>query len=63
VLYPVGVASELTIVWLAMPEIKDSGMLQYSMPNFINFGFDYYSICILISLVSDAAGYHLRSSS
>ncbi|GAX77448.1 hypothetical protein CEUSTIGMA_g4893.t1 [Chlamydomonas eustigma] len=50
VMYPVGVASELTMVWLALPEIKASGMLRYSMPNAINFGFNYYSICILISL-------------
>ena len=51
VLYPVGVASELTMVWLALPAIKASGMLSYPMPNVFNFGIDYYTICIIISLI------------
>lgn len=49
-LYPLGVASELTMVYLAMPTIRDSGMWSIRMPNAYNWGFDYYWACILAVL-------------
>ena len=51
VLYPLGVASELTMVWLALPYIKSSKIWSYPMPNALNFGFDYYVACLLVCLV------------
>ena len=51
VLYPLGISSELALVWLALPHIKSSGLLSYPMPNALNISFDYYSVCILASLV------------
>lgn len=51
VLYPLGVASELTMVYLALPYIKSSKMWNYPMPNALNFGFDYYIACLLVCLV------------
>lgn len=49
-LYPWGVASELTMLYLALPTIKRTRMLSVAMPNTLNFAFDYYSLCILIML-------------
>ena len=51
VLYPLGVASELTMVWLALPYIRSSKMWNYPLPNALNFGFDYYIACLLVCLV------------
>eukprot|EP01024_Parvocaulis_polyphysoides_P061706 TRINITY_DN685_c0_g1_i4.p1 TRINITY_DN685_c0_g1~~TRINITY_DN685_c0_g1_i4.p1 ORF type:complete len:198 (-),score=9.49 TRINITY_DN685_c0_g1_i4:28-621(-) len=41
VLYPLGVASELTMVYLAIDKIRQSGMWSISLPNSWNFGFEY----------------------
>eukprot|EP01026_Neomeris_dumetosa_P061405 TRINITY_DN57986_c0_g1_i3.p3 TRINITY_DN57986_c0_g1~~TRINITY_DN57986_c0_g1_i3.p3 ORF type:complete len:228 (+),score=9.62 TRINITY_DN57986_c0_g1_i3:50-733(+) len=51
VLYPLGVASELTMVYLAMDTIKRSGMWSIQLPNKWNFGFEYYYFvwfCLLL---------------
>lgn len=48
VLYPVGVASELTMAYLALPTIKATRLWNYPMPNKLNFAFDYYVVCLLI---------------
>lgn len=50
VLYPLGVASELAMVWLALPKIRASHLWEYPMPNNINMSFSYYWACILIAL-------------
>lgn len=50
-LYPIGVSSELTMVWLALPYIRSKGLLSLTLPNRINFGFDYYLFCVLGMLV------------
>ena len=50
-LYPLGVAGELTMVWLALPTIRRDRPWSLAMPNAINFGFDYYIICIILCLV------------
>jgi len=50
VLYPLGVSSELAMAWLALPTIKSQHIWSISLPNFINFGFSYYILCILIAL-------------
>ncbi|CAD7701272.1 unnamed protein product, partial [Ostreobium quekettii] len=42
VLYPVGVSSELAMVFLALPTIKASRMWSIDMPNTYNFAFDYH---------------------
>ncbi|KAK9816955.1 hypothetical protein WJX72_007375 [[Myrmecia] bisecta] len=47
VLYPLGVASELTMAYLAMPTVKKSHLWNISMPNAVNFSFDYYYLCWL----------------
>ena len=39
------------MVWLALPYIRSSGMLSYPMPNKLNISIDYFTICIIISLV------------
>lgn len=47
ILYPLGVASEMTMVYLAMPVIRKERPLSFSMPNSFNFAFDYYYFCWL----------------
>ena len=48
VLYPLGVSSELTMAWLAMPVIKAKRIASIAMPNAANFAFDYYLACWVI---------------
>ena len=45
VLYPLGVASELAMVYLALPTIRKSKMWSATMPNSLNIGFDYPLLC------------------
>ena len=47
-LYPLGVSSELTMAWLAMPVIRAKQLWSVGMPNRANFAFDYYLACWLI---------------
>ncbi|EFJ42903.1 hypothetical protein VOLCADRAFT_83422 [Volvox carteri f. nagariensis] len=47
-LYPLGVASELTMVRLALPAIRSSRVGCIDMPNSFNFGFDYWLFCLLV---------------
>lgn len=47
VLYPFGVGSEMTMARLAMPVIRDRGLLSLRMPNALNYSFDYYWFCWL----------------
>lgn len=47
VLYPLGVGSELTMAYLALPTIKATRPLSVYMPNSANFSFDYYTFCLL----------------
>lgn len=44
-LYPLGVSSEMTMAYLALPIIKAKRPLSISLPNKLNFGFDYYWAC------------------
>ena len=48
VLYPLGVSSELTMAWLAMPVIKAKHIGSIAMPNAANFAFDYHTACWVI---------------
>lgn len=48
VLYPLGVASELAMVWLAMPELRARHVWEISLPNAWNFGFSYWVVCYII---------------
>ncbi len=50
VLYPLGVSSELTMVWLAGPWVKRQRLLSLDLPNRLNFGFDYYLVCWVVVL-------------
>lgn len=50
-LYPLGVASELTMVYLALPTIHRDRPWSISMPNALNFSFDYYWLCIILSVI------------
>ena len=57
VLYPLGVSSELTMAWLAMPLIRAKRIGSVAMPNPANFAFDYYTACwVIIALYLPGAG-------
>lgn len=45
VLYPLGVSSELAMVWLALPELRRTGKWSVDLPNPLNFGFSYTVAC------------------
>ncbi|KAL4519699.1 hypothetical protein Ndes2526B_g01727 [Nannochloris sp. 'desiccata'] len=47
VLYPLGVASELSMVWLAIPALRATDTWGVSMPNPYNIGFSYWIGCLL----------------
>ena len=49
-LYPLGVASEMTMAYLALPVIKAKRPLSVQLPNSFNWGMDYYWCCWLIIL-------------
>mmetsp|Transcript_31069 Transcript_31069/g.68975 ORF Transcript_31069/g.68975 Transcript_31069/m.68975 type:complete len:237 (+) Transcript_31069:60-770(+) len=51
ILYPLGVASELTMVYLAMPTIRSSHMWSLAMPNKLNISFDYHQLCVIICII------------
>jgi hypothetical protein len=62
VLYPLGVASELTMVYLALPTIKKTGMWSWPMPNVANFAVDYFWVCIAVCIVSCQGAIERRPS-
>ncbi|CAL4965248.1 unnamed protein product [Urochloa decumbens] len=49
VLYPIGLVSELGLIFAAMPSMKASGKYCLKFPNKWNFSFDYYYFCIILS--------------
>jgi very-long-chain (3R)-3-hydroxyacyl-CoA dehydratase len=49
VLYPMGVSSELAMVSLALPLIREIKLWSCPMPNVLNMAFDYSVFCILVS--------------
>lgn len=49
VLYPMGVSSELAMVSLALPLIREVKLWSCPMPNVANMAFDYSAFCILVS--------------
>ena len=61
-LYPLGVASEMTMVYLALPHIKRSGMWSLRMPNPYNFAFDYFYFCLLAVAIYVPGKLHTSST-
>ncbi|CAG9465252.1 unnamed protein product [Pedinophyceae sp. YPF-701] len=47
VLYPLGVSSELALLYLAYPTIKEQRPYSLDMPNAFNFAFDYPTWCLI----------------
>ncbi|KAH7970824.1 hypothetical protein HPB49_015822 [Dermacentor silvarum] len=48
VLYPTGVSGEIVTMVAALPYIRKRGLFTYSLPNHLNFSFDYYIFVILV---------------
>jgi very-long-chain (3R)-3-hydroxyacyl-CoA dehydratase len=46
-LYPLGVASEMAMVALALPTIRATRPWSLALPNPLNWGFDYYWACFV----------------
>ncbi|KAK4707748.1 hypothetical protein R3W88_028673 [Solanum pinnatisectum] len=52
-LYPIGITSEVSLIYNALPYMKESGKYSIRMPNKWNFSFDYYYaafVCLAIYL-------------
>lgn len=47
-LYPTGITSEVGLIYIAMPYIKESAKYCVRMPNKWNFSFDYFYAAILV---------------
>eukprot|EP00242_Pyramimonas_sp_CCMP2087_P012699 CAMPEP_0198200378 /NCGR_PEP_ID=MMETSP1445-20131203/3404_1 /TAXON_ID=36898 /ORGANISM="Pyramimonas sp., Strain CCMP2087" /LENGTH=260 /DNA_ID=CAMNT_0043870433 /DNA_START=90 /DNA_END=872 /DNA_ORIENTATION=+ len=47
VLYPIGVGSELTMVYIGMPYMKNNHTYDLLMPNAYNFAFSYYTFLLI----------------
>ncbi|KAJ8451877.1 hypothetical protein Cgig2_007360 [Carnegiea gigantea] len=47
-LYPTGISSEVGLIYIALPYIKNSGKYCIRMPNKWNFSFDYYYAALLV---------------
>lgn len=47
-LYPLGVASEITMALLALPQVRRRKLLSIEMPNSWNFAFDYHTALIIL---------------
>jgi hypothetical protein len=60
-LYPIGVASELTMAWLALPYLKETAKWSIEMPNAYNFAFSYYAACVL-AMITYIPGGRLRGA-
>ncbi|CAL8113475.1 unnamed protein product [Orchesella dallaii] len=50
-LYPIGVSGELLCMYNALSYVRDNRIWSYSMPNQINFVFDYHYVLIGIALL------------
>ena len=50
-LYPIGMTSELALVYLALPALSDMHIWSISMPNALNFAFHYDIYVIIYSLL------------
>jgi very-long-chain (3R)-3-hydroxyacyl-CoA dehydratase len=50
-LYPIGVACELTAIYLALPELRRRGLWSVAMPNQLNFAFDYSVFITVMSVL------------
>ncbi|KVI08663.1 Protein-tyrosine phosphatase-like, PTPLA [Cynara cardunculus var. scolymus] len=48
VLYPTGIASEIGMIYNALPFMKESGLYSVRMPNKWNFSFDYFYGAIVV---------------
>ncbi|KAK9071525.1 hypothetical protein SSX86_010094 [Deinandra increscens subsp. villosa] len=48
VLYPTGIASEIGMIYNALPYMKESGLYSLKMPNKWNFSFDYFYLAIVV---------------
>lgn len=50
VLYPIGVAGELLIIYSSLDEISKNPSLSYPLPNFLNISV-YYHICLMVFML------------
>ncbi|KAK2559919.1 Very-long-chain (3R)-3-hydroxyacyl-CoA dehydratase 2 [Acropora cervicornis] len=48
ILYPIGVTGELVTMYSSLPYLSKSGMYSVRLPNAFNFGFDFYSLVIVL---------------
>ncbi|PXF45376.1 Very-long-chain (3R)-3-hydroxyacyl-CoA dehydratase 2 [Gracilariopsis chorda] len=47
-LYPLGASSEWLTLYAALPHIRQSKLFSISLPNYLNFAFNYHYFCVII---------------
>ncbi|KIY98543.1 hypothetical protein MNEG_9418 [Monoraphidium neglectum] len=50
-IYPTGVVTEMVLMYLALPFIRDRGLFSVFMPNNYNFAFDYATFIAVVLLL------------
>ncbi|KGN56303.1 very-long-chain (3R)-3-hydroxyacyl-CoA dehydratase PASTICCINO 2A [Cucumis sativus] len=60
-LYVTGISSEIGLIYLALPYMKESGKYSYRMPNKWNFSFDYFYAAILVLAIYAPGSPHMYS--
>ncbi|EXC14618.1 hypothetical protein L484_008537 [Morus notabilis] len=61
VLYPTGIASEVGLIYVALPYIQKSEKYCIRMPNKWNFSFDYFYAALLVFGIYVPGGPHMYS--
>jgi len=51
ILYPLGAGSEMMLLYKAMPYIRERGLWSLTLPNKLNFAFDFYKVCWVLLLL------------
>lgn len=59
ILYPTGIFSEVSLIYIALPYMKVSERYFLKMPNKWNFSFDYFYTCVIAIGVYIPGGPHM----
>ncbi|KAL6626744.1 hypothetical protein ACP70R_030470 [Stipagrostis hirtigluma subsp. patula] len=57
VFYPIGLVSEVGLIFVALPYMKASEKYSFRMPNKLNFSFDYFYVCAFLTTLYIPVGH------
>lgn len=61
-LYPLGIVSEVAIIYNSLSILKRSNLHSLSLPNRLNFSFSYYHFCLVRPNFMTSSMLHLHSA-